>query len=135
VVFPCYSLPPFLFLLSPVDNDAGFRGRSAVRSSKAWAPGGPGIGIGWGCGLRWTFEGKPESAQFATAFGVFEPVAFALGFKDVAAVGEPIELGPGEAVAAEDSGPVLEWQVGRHDQAVSFVIRGDDVEQDLLAGT
>lgn len=47
---------------------------------------------------------------------------------------EPIERGTGEAFAAEDFGPVLKGQVRGHDQAVPFVGRGDDVEQEFGAG-
>ena len=49
-------------------------------------------------------------------------------------MGEPIERGTGEAFAAEDFGPVLEGQVRGHDQAVPFVGRGDDVEQEFGSG-
>ena len=62
-------------------------------------------GIGW---LGGDAEDWSESAGFAAAFGVLEAAALAVGFEDVAAVGEAIEGGAGEAFAAEDFGPVLE---------------------------
>ena len=52
-------------------------------------------------------------------------------------MGEPIQGRPGQAFAAEYLGPVLERQVGGHDQAVPLVGRGDHVEQEFrprLAG-
>lgn len=42
------------------------------------------------------------------AFGLAEAVAVAAGFQDVAAVGQPVQGGSGEAFAAEDLRPVLE---------------------------
>ena len=49
-------------------------------------------------------------------------------------MGEAIQGRSGEPLAAEDLGPVLERQVGRHDQAVPFVGRGDHVEQEFRPG-
>ena len=64
-----------------------------------------------------------------------EAVAFALGLEDVAAVGEPVERGAGQAFAAEDLGPVLERQVRRHDQAVPLIRSGDHVKQEFGSPT
>ena len=63
-----------------------------------------------------------------------QPVALTPGFQDVAAVGESVQGGSRQPFAAEDFGPVLERQVGRHDQAVALVCRGDHVEQHIGAG-
>ena len=70
----------------------------------------------------------------APPFGVLQAVAFALGLQDVAAVREPIEGRPGQPLAAQHLGPVLERQVGGHDQAVPLVGRGDHVEQQFRPG-
>jgi hypothetical protein len=46
-------------------------------------------------------------------------------------MGQPIKCGSGEAFAAEHLGPVLERQVGGHDQALSLIDGADDIEQKL----
>ncbi len=46
-------------------------------------------------------------------------------------MGQPIECGAGQALAAKDFGPVLERQVGRDDQIQPFVGGADHVEQQL----
>ena len=70
----------------------------------------------------------------APPLGVLQAVAFALRLQDVAAVGQPIEGGPGQPLAAQHLGPVLERQVRGHDQAVPLVGRGDHVEQQFRPG-
>ena len=66
-----------------------------------------------------------------------EAVAFAFGLQDVAAVRQAVQRNAGEAFAPQDLGPVLEGEVGRHDQAVPLICRRDDIEQQFrsrLAG-
>lgn len=70
----------------------------------------------------------------SSAFGILEPVAFALGLEDVAAMGQPVEGGAGQAFAAQDFGPVLERQIRRHDKTAALVRPGDDVEEELSSG-
>ena len=41
-----------------------------------------------------------------------EPVAFAVHLQDVDVVGEPVQQSAGEALRAEDLGPLVEGQVG-----------------------
>ena len=53
------------------------------------------------------------------------------------AVCQTVECGSCQSFAAEDLGPVLEWQIGRDNQALTFVGRTDHVEQQFrpdLAG-
>ena len=73
-------------------------------------------------------------AGSSATFGVLEPVAFALGLQDVAAMGEAVERRAGQALAPEYLGPILERQIGRDDQAVAFVGRGDHIEQEFRPG-
>ncbi len=47
-------------------------------------------------------------AFFDSFLCILEAEAFAIGFKDVNAVGEPIQKSPGEALAAHDLGPVFQ---------------------------
>ena len=71
------------------------------------------------------------------ATSVLETVALAAGLEDVAAMRQPVECRARESLAAEHLGPILERQVGRHDQTRSLVSGADDVEQQLstqLAG-
>ena len=70
---------------------------------------------------------RPSSSPL----GVLQTVALALRLQNVAAVREPVQRCSREPFAAEDFGPVLEGQVRRHDEAVAFVSRGDDVEEEL----
>ena len=63
------------------------------------------------------------------AASIAEAVAFALRLQDVAPMRQPIEGRSGQPFAAENLGPVLEWQIGGHDQAVALVGCGDHVEQ------
>ena len=78
---------------------------------------------GIGCWL-----GAPGSS-----LGVLEPVALALGLDDVAAVSEPVEGRPGEALGAEDFCPGLEGQIARDDQARALIGGRDDVEEQFGA--
>ena len=48
-------------------------------------------------------------------------------------MGQPIERGSGETFTAEHLGPVLEGEIGRHDQAQSFIRRADHIEQQFGA--
>ena len=46
---------------------------------------------------------------------------------------EPIERGPCQPFAAQDLSPVFKGQIGRYDQAETFIRCADDVEQQLRA--
>ena len=46
-------------------------------------------------------------------------------------VGEAVEKGSGEPLAAQDLGPLLERQVGGDNQAGAFVGPADDLEEEL----
>ena len=46
-----------------------------------------------------------------TVLALFEPVTLAVHLEDVNVVGEAVEQGSGEALGAEDLGPLLEGQV------------------------
>ena len=61
------------------------------------------------------------SFSFCAQFGISKTVAFAVGFDDMDTMGEPIEQCPGEPLVAEDLGPLLEGEIGRHEHALPFV--------------
>ena len=52
---------------------------------------------------------------------------------DVAAMGEAIECGAGQSLAAQDFDPLLEGQVGGDDEAGTFIGGADHVEEELGA--
>jgi len=81
---------------------------------------------------RWVM--RTGSRAFEALFGVLEPVTFAVGFKDVDAMGEPVEHGAGQPFTAEHLGPVFKGQVGGEDQAGAFVGAADDIEEQFRAG-
>ena len=60
--------------------------------------------------------------------GIFQAIAFAGRFQDVAVVRQPVQDGAGQSLATEHLGPLLERQVRRHDHTSPFVGRGDHVE-------
>jgi hypothetical protein len=49
-------------------------------------------------------------------------------------MGEPVQGGSGQPLAAEDLGPVFEGQIGGHDQTLPFVGAADQVEEQLGPG-
>ena len=51
---------------------------------------------------------------------VLEPVALAVHFQDVDVVGEAVQQGSGEAFRAEDLGPLVEGQIGGHQDGAPF---------------
>jgi len=67
-------------------------------------------------------------------FGVSEAIGFAVGLEDVDSVSQAIQEGSCQTFAAEDFRPILEWQVGGHDQAGSLVGPADHLEQEFSAG-
>ena len=69
--------------------------------------------------------------SFETTFGVGQAIAFAVGFEDVDAVGQPVEHGPGEPFAAQHLRPVFKRQVGGDDEAGALVSAGHDIEEQL----
>ena len=66
------------------------------------------------------------------AFGVLQTVAFAVGFQDVDAMGQAVQQGSGQALAAQHFGPLLKGQIGGHDQAGAFVGPTHHVEEQLV---
>ena len=74
------------------------------------------------------------SSSFRAFLGVSETVAFAVGLDDVDAVGESVEECAGESLVAEDLGPLLEGEVGRHQNALPFVGTAEHLEEQLGAG-
>jgi len=69
----------------------------------------------------------------SATFGVLESVAFPLGLQDVTAMSQAVQRGAGQALAPEYFRPILERQVGRHDQAIPLAGGGDHVEEQLGA--
>ena len=113
-------------LVSPCLLDSAGRGTLQV-------PRGRSGGLRAGCTLAVSRLLRASCRFFlAASAGVSQSVAFALGFQDMAAVREPVERSASEPLAAEYLGPVLEWQVRGHDQALPLVGGADDVKQQLL---
>lgn len=50
-------------------------------------------------------------------------------------MGEPIQVGAGEALGDEDLGPLLERELGGDHEALPLVGLADEVEQDRGAGS
>ena len=63
------------------------------------------------------------------SFCIFEPIAFSLGFDDVATVCQSIEGGAGETLVAKDFRPILKWQVCGDDDAVAIPGIGDGLTE------
>ena len=49
-------------------------------------------------------------------------------------VGEPVQQGSDEAFRAEDLGPLIEWEVGGHQDRASLVALAEDLEEQFRAG-
>ena len=60
-----------------------------------------------------------------------ESVTFPFRLDDLAAMRQPVERGAGEAFRAEDFGPILKWQVGRHHDARALIGGGDHIKEQL----
>ena len=67
------------------------------------------------------------------AFCVFETVAFAAGFEDVAAMSESVKCGTCQAFTAEYFGPILEREIRRDDETQAFIGGADHIEQQFRA--
>jgi len=65
---------------------------------------------------------------------LLEPVALAVHLQDVDVVGETIEHGPGEALGAEDLGPLIERQVAGDDDRPAIVALAEHLEEQLGSG-
>src|SRR5580698_5272379 len=68
---------------------------------------------------------------FLGLHGLAEAVALAVHLEDVASVCEPIEQGGGHPITLEDTAPVAEGQVARHQQAPPLIAIGKDLEEQL----
>jgi len=51
----------------------------------------------------------------------FQAIAVAVHLQNVDVVGEPVEQRPGEPLGTEDPGPLVKWQIARHDNGAAFV--------------
>ena len=49
-------------------------------------------------------------------------------------MGEPVQQRPGQAFGAEYLGPLIEWQVGGHQDRATFVTLAEDLEQEFGTG-
>ena len=49
-------------------------------------------------------------------------------------VGEPVQQGAGEALRAEDLGPLVEGQDGGDQDGAAFVALAEDLEEEFRAG-
>jgi hypothetical protein len=64
-------------------------------------------------------------------FSFAEPVALALNGDDVGVVDDAIDESGGAGGVGEHRGPVLERQVGREDEALSFVPAADNLKEQV----
>ena len=63
-----------------------------------------------------------------------EPEALTIHLEDVDVVGQAVEYCAGQALRAEDLGPLVEGQVRGNDDRAALVALGDDLEEQLCAG-
>ena len=68
----------------------------------------------------WYRLGLLRCSSFQALPGVLQAVAFAVGFEDMDAVGQPVEQRPGQALCPQHFSPGFERQVGGDDQAGAF---------------
>ena len=65
---------------------------------------------------------------------MLEEITLAVHFQDVDVVGEPVQQGYGEALRAEDLGPLVEGKVGGYQDGSPLVALGEGLEEQFVAG-
>ena len=63
-----------------------------------------------------------------------ESVALAVHLQDVHVVGEAVQQRAGEPFRAEDLGPLIEWEVGGHQDGAPLVALAEDLEDQFRPG-
>src|SRR4029077_9345750 len=69
-----------------------------------------------------------------TSLALFEPIAVAVHFEDVAVVGQSVEQRTGQPLGPEHAGPFVEWQIAGDDGGAALVTLAEDLKQQLGAG-
>jgi hypothetical protein len=72
------------------------------------------------------------SFLFRAFLGVFETVAFTVGFDDVDAMGKAVQERGGESFVTEYFGPLFEGQVGGQQHALPFIGAAEHFEEQLV---
>ena len=85
--------------------------------------------------------GQPLHRRLSRYFWGFPPflvlvetIALAVHFQDMDMVGEAVQQSPGQAFRAEYLRPLIERQVGGHQDRAPLVALAEDFEQQLGAG-
>ena len=71
---------------------------------------------------------------FPPVLALVETIALAVHFQDMDMVGEAVQQSPGQAFRAEYLRPLIERQVGGHQDRAPLVALAEDFEQQLGAG-
>ncbi len=71
---------------------------------------------------------------FPPFLALVETIALAVHFQDMDMVGEAVQQSPGQAFRAEYLRPLIERQVGGHQDRAPLVALAEDFEQQLGAG-
>lgn len=67
-------------------------------------------------------------------FALLEAEALAVHLEDVNVMGEAVEQRAGQALGAEDAGPLVEGQIAGDDGRAALVALAEDLEPQLTAG-
>ena len=65
--------------------------------------------------MEWRVSGSPPP------FALRQTIALAVHLQDMDVVGETVEQGAGQPLAAEDLGPFVEWQIAGHQRGAALV--------------
>jgi hypothetical protein len=74
-----------------------------------------------------------RSADVSYAFALRQAVALAIHLQDVDVVGEPVQQGPGQPLAAQGFGALVERQVAGHQRGATLGALAEALEQQLRA--
>ena len=74
------------------------------------------------------------SLRRGVLLAVLEAVALAVHLEDVDVVGEAVQQRAGEALRSEHLGPLVEWEVGGHQDGASLVALAEDIKEQFRTG-
>ena len=78
--------------------------------------------------------GQVPPFYWGKGLGAIETIALAVHFQDMDMVGEAVQQSPGQTFRAEYLRPLIERQVGGHQDRAPLVALAEDFEQQLGAG-
>ena len=84
--------------------------------------------------VRLFFVGVVRSLTRGVLPAALEPVALAVHFQDVDVVGEAVQQRAGKAFRAEDLSPLIEGEVGGHQDGTPLLALAEDLEEQFSAG-